>query len=310
MLSAQNEIGTLKKLADFCIENYFKEINLHHPDKYKIWFSEIGKRTLHLMVEWSRVGFVHGVMNTDNMSIVGLSIDYGPFSMLDEFNLNFTPNTTDLPGRRYAFGKQPKIAQWNLWQLANALFPLIEDSDFFEKELENFGDEFWKKHDEMYGRKFGFETFKESDIDFFTTAQQLMQDLSIDYTLFFNGLATFLKTDHLENSFQPSFYIKPSKEDEKRFSEFLIDYKKRISENRISIDQSIEIMEQNNPKFILRNYLLYQCINELEQGKKETFQKILKALQNPYRETYPEFSQKRPDEYNDVAGCSTLSCSS
>lgn len=132
LLAAQNEIGTLQELADFTLENYFPQINLDHEEKYLLLFKEIAERTADLMVEWYRVGFVHGVMNTDNMSILGLSIDYGPFSFLDEYDLNFTPNTTDLPGRRYAFGNQGKIAQWNLWQLANALYPLIKD----EKKLE------------------------------------------------------------------------------------------------------------------------------------------------------------------------------
>src|SRR5690606_30464965 len=114
-------------------------------------------KTAALMSEWFRVGFVHGVMNTDNMSLVGLTIDYGPFSMLDSYDLNFTPNTTDLPGRRYAFGKQAQISQWNLWQLANALFPLIEDADFLEKMMNEYSDNFWQEHDCMMASKFGFE---------------------------------------------------------------------------------------------------------------------------------------------------------
>ena len=123
LLSAQKETDTLKKLTDFTIENYFPEIDSKSPAKYAEFFAEVSNRTSDLIVEWYRVGFVHGVMNTDNMSVLGLTIDYGPFSFLDEYSLNFTSNTTDLPGRRYAFGNQAKIAQWNLWQLANALFP-------------------------------------------------------------------------------------------------------------------------------------------------------------------------------------------
>ena len=114
LISAQNDIETLRKLADFAIENYFPEIKSEGPEKYAEFFENIALRTAELMVEWYRVGFVHGVMNTDNMSVLGLTIDYGPFSFLDEYNLSFTPNTTDLPGRRYAFGSQAKMAQWNL----------------------------------------------------------------------------------------------------------------------------------------------------------------------------------------------------
>jgi len=110
-ISAQKEIKTLTELTDFTIKNYFKNITSQGEQKYKDFFSEVCTKTAGLIVEWFRVGFVHGVMNTDNMSILGLTIDYGPYSMMDEYDLNFTPNTTDLPGRRYAFGKQGQISQ-------------------------------------------------------------------------------------------------------------------------------------------------------------------------------------------------------
>src|SRR5690606_25380791 len=99
------------------------------PDKehYLAWFDEVCQRTCRLMVEWARVGFVHGVMNTDNMSILGLTIDYGPYGWLDNYDPEWTPNTTDAQGRRYRFGQQARIALWNLVQLANAIYPLVED---------------------------------------------------------------------------------------------------------------------------------------------------------------------------------------
>ena len=153
------------------------------------------------MVEWYRVGFVHGVMNTDNMSVLGLTIDYGPFSFLDEYSLNFTSNTTDLPGRRYAFGNQAKIAQWNLWQLANALFPLIKNEKKLEKTLNDFNEIFWKKHDEVMAKKFGFNEVLEGDDQLFTDAQKLLEDLNLDYTLFFNRLEKLVTTSDLKELF-------------------------------------------------------------------------------------------------------------
>ena len=106
-------------------------------------------------------------MNTDNMSILGLTIDYGPFSMLDEYSLNFTPNTTDLPGRRYAFGKQANIAHWNLFQLANAIFPVINDHEGLEEILNDFSKYFWTEYDKMMAEKLGLDAVKESDRYFF-----------------------------------------------------------------------------------------------------------------------------------------------
>lgn len=136
ILAARQEISNLKKLVDWTIEKFYPHIkDQNHENKIILWFKEIVERTADLIVEWLRVGFVHGVMNTDNMSILGLTIDYGPFSFLDDYDINFTPNTTDLPGRRYAFGKQASIGYWNLGCLASALAPLFPDTKKLTKPL-------------------------------------------------------------------------------------------------------------------------------------------------------------------------------
>lgn len=310
LISSQQEIETLRKLTDFTIQNYFPEINVESPNKYALLFQTISERTADLMVEWYRVGFVHGVMNTDNMSVLGLTIDYGPFSFLDEYALNFTPNTTDLPGRRYAFGNQGKIAQWNLWQLANTLFPLIKDEKILEKILNDFTEMFWTKHDAMMAKKFGFDRVLESDGRFFTDAQQIMEDLKIDYTLFFNKLENADENSDLKHLFAEVFYEHVSEENFLRFENFIKIYLERLDKNTISRAESLALMQKSNPKFILRNYILFECINEVNEGKKDLLNKILTALENPYKELYPEFSKKRPSMYNGQSGCSTLSCSS
>jgi uncharacterized protein YdiU (UPF0061 family) len=310
LLSAQGETQTLQQLTDFAIENYFPEIDLDSPDKYAEFFKNVSERTADMIVDWFRVGFVHGVMNTDNMSILGLTIDYGPFSFLDEYDLNFTPNTTDLPGRRYAFGNQAKIAQWNLWHLANALFSLIKDESKLENILNDFNTNFWLKHDQMMAKKFGFDEVREGDDDIFTTAQQLMQDLKIDYTLFFNQLETYSENSDFKVHFKDVFYSRMTETQLEQLKEFLVLYQNRLTKNTISKTDSLKLMKANNPKFILRNYLLFECINELNDGKKELLNKLTIALENPYEEICPEFSVKRPIEYDGQTGCSTLSCSS
>lgn len=310
LISAQGETQTLQQLTDFAIENYFPEIDHKSPEKYAELFQVIAEKTAEMIVEWFRVGFVHGVMNTDNMSILGLTIDYGPFSFLDEYDLNFTPNTTDLPGRRYAFGNQAKIAQWNLWQLANALFPLIKEEAKLETILNNFNTIFWEKHDEMMARKFGFDKVMEGDGEFFTNTQQLMQDLEIDYTLFFKQLETYSENSDFKIHFKEVFYSRTTEAQFEKLQQFLSLYQSRLAKNTISKTDSLNLMKATNPKFILRNYLLFECINELNEGKKELLNKLLIALENPYEEIYPEFSVKRPNEYDGQTGCSTLSCSS
>jgi len=312
LLSAQREYTLLQQLADFTIEHYFPEITSAGTDKYKDFFKRISERTADLMVEWLRVGFVHGVMNTDNMSVLGLTIDYGPYSMLDEYDLNFTPNTTDLPGRRYAFGQQGQIAQWNLWQLANALFPLINDEKFLEDALNGYGDYFWATHDRMLCKKFGFDTLMEGDDEFFTNWQGLMHELQLDYTLFFSRLENIGgdSVTATQEAFESVSYTMLNEEKLSKLNHFLRAYQERFSKNTISRTESISMMKSVNPKFILRNYLLYECIEEINQGKTDLLEKLTIALENPYEERYAELCVKRPSGYDDVSGCSMLSCSS
>ena len=310
LLSARKEHDLLQKLADFTIENYFPEIEVNDEHKYIKWFKIISERTADLIVEWFRVGFVHGVMNTDNMSVLGLSIDFGPFSMMDEYNLSFTSNTTDIPGRRYAFGEQGKMAQWNLWQLANALFPLIKDTEKLQKILDGFSDYFWQKHDKILCRKFGFDELLEEDLNFFVEWQNLMQNLKIDYALFFTKLESFEDELNAREHFAEVFYENLTENQTFQFDAFIKKYQERLQKNNISREESKGLMSQNNPKFILRNYLLFECIEELDNGKKELFNKLLEAIKNPYQEIYPEFSGKRPPKFDDVVGCTSLSCSS
>lgn len=310
LISAQKEIDLLQKLTDFTIENYFPEISSQGNQKYKDFFSTVCTRTADLMVEWFRVGFVHGVMNTDNMSVLGLTIDYGPFSMMDEYNLNFTPNTTDLPGRRYAFGKQGQISQWNLWQLANALFPLIQNEKFLEETLNIYGTYFWEAHDKMLCNKFGFDNLLESDEEFFTNWQNMMQELQLDYTLFFNLLEKRDQSLDTLSAFETISYTVLNDQKVKTLEEFLTAYDLRLEKNSFSKFDSLKLMQKTNPKFILRNYLLFECIEEINTGKKEMLKKLTRALENPYEEIFPEFSKKRAADYDDISGCSMLSCSS
>ncbi len=310
LLSAQKETETLKKLADFVIQNYFPEITSEGTQKYKDFFESICQKTADLMVDWLRVGFVHGVMNTDNMSILGLTMDYGPFSMMDEFDLNFTSNTTDLPGKRYAFGKQAQISQWNLWQLANSLFPLIQDEKFLEDVLNDYSSYFWEKHDKMLASKFGFDKVLQGDETFFVEAQTMMQELKLDYTLFFTELEKINKNFELMEFLEKVSYLPYSNENGVKLKYFVEKYQSRLARNTISFEETLALMRRNNPKFTLRNYLLFDCIKELEIGKRDLLEKLLKALENPYQEVFPEFSAKRPSKYDGIPGCGMLSCSS
>ena len=310
LLSARKQDDLLKQLADYTIGNFFPEIQSeNNPKKYIDWFQAICDRTLKMIIDWYRVGFVHGVMNTDNMSVLGLTIDYGPYSMMDGYDLEFTPNTTDLPGRRYAFGKQGQIAHWNLATLANAIFSLINDAEVLEKILDDFGKQFWIQHDKMLADKFGFDEVSGEDEKFFTEWQQMMQDLNLDYSIFFQQLEIPV-SDLKPEDFKASFYRNLTGDELKKLSDFIEKYQTRKLKNKISETESLELMSKTNPKFILRNYLLFEAIQDAEYGDYEMFFKLKKALENPYKNLYPEFNQKRPSKYDNQTGSSQLSCSS
>ncbi len=137
ILSARGDHALLKKLADYVLVHHFPELGTPVAATYERWFAEICRRTAIMVAHWMRVGFIHGVMNTDNMSILGLTLDYGPYGWLDHYEPGFTPNTTDAAGKRYCYGNQPGVAEWNLLQLARALLPLVGEPTPLEGGLEH-----------------------------------------------------------------------------------------------------------------------------------------------------------------------------
>lgn len=312
ILAARKEIDHLRQLTDWTIERFYPHIK--GEDKVIVWFREVVERTASLIVEWLRVGFVHGVMNTDNMSILGLTIDYGPYSFLDDYDPNFTPNTTDLPGRRYAYGKQASIALWNLSCLAGAIAPLFDSEVQLRHELERYEEFFWNQYYEMMGRKMGLDEVRNEDLNLIIRLDKTLAEIKPDLTIFYQLLIDlpldFHNTEDIENHFRESFYnpLKPG-ESESLYN-VIKPYSDRIKTNSIPRQESQKIMRENNPRFILRNYLLYQSIAELEEGDNKLFLKLQEAMKAPYSKTHDEFFTKRPEWAAKTAGCSMLSCSS
>lgn len=309
LLSAQGRNDLLKQLLDSLI-NEPKEKRDSKDDIYLNWFQQVCEKTASLVVHWYRVGFTHGVLNTDNMSALGLTIDYGPFSMLDEYSMTFTPNTTDLPGRRYAFGNQARMVQWNLWQLANAIAPIIEDQVGLQSAVDQFSQIFWTQYDAMMSSKLGWGSQLDEDSQLIDQWQELMQKLEIDYTLFFVCLEEYKETSQNIEVFEKAFYRRLSSNDRKEFEDFLQRYNERSTLDQLSTQESIQLMQQTNPKFILRNYLLLDCIEEIESGDYNLFERLKQAVQRPYERVEADLMQKRPDGYEGRFGSSMLSCSS
>jgi serine/tyrosine/threonine adenylyltransferase len=312
ILAARKELLNLKKLAHWSIDRYFPHIQ--GEDRVLEWFREVVDRTAGLMVEWQRVGFVHGVMNTDNMSILGLTIDYGPYSFLDDYDPQFTPNTTDLPGRRYAFGQQPSIAYWNLGCLASALAPLFPDTAPLVAALETYETKYSQKHLAMMGNKLGLDQVTQEDKKLIARLEQMLALVKPDMTIFYQLLGDLPldleQEQEIISHFGDSFYQEPEEAERKNFIHVIKAYADRIRKNTGSREESVNRMRETNPRFILRNYLLHQAIEELEKGENQLFLQLQEAIKQPYSQKGDTFFTKRPAWATQMAGCSMLSCSS
>lgn len=290
--AANNEVDELKKLIDFTLENFYPEKSINE------FFLDVVNKTAFLVTEWYRVGFVHGVMNTDNMSILGLTIDYGPYGWLDVFDPDWTPNTTDFGQRRYRFMNQHNIAFWNLARLADAL----EVSGVnLKKEIERFPDLFKHHFSNMMVKKLGL---KEYDDEFVNLTFNLLVDLKADMTLFYRYLMLNLQGQKL--AWQECFYETLSSESEKRIEDWYSDWSNKVSDN------ALEVMAKANPVFIPRNYIVQEALDGLEKGDDSILRQIERAMVKPYSwdEDTRQFFKKRPDWAATRPGCSTLSCSS
>lgn len=312
ILAARRETAQLQQLVNWTIDRFYPHIE--GENRILDWYKEVVERSASMIVEWFRVGFVHGVMNTDNMSILGLTIDYGPFSFLDDYDPNFTPNTTDLPGRRYAFGHQHTIAYWNLGCLASALAPLFDQTEELVAVLEGFQEVYFHKYYQMMGNKLGFDTVKEEDKKLIDNLEECLSLVKPDMTIFYQLLITIdtgsAGTINALKHFNSCFYQIPDQPALDQLERTIHAYQQRLNNNKISKEESKGLMRANNPRFILRNYLLHQAISEMESGNDELFQKLNNAMKTPYSDEHDEFFTLRPDWAINQPGSSTLSCSS
>lgn len=314
--AARDDIQLLKRLVDFSIKENFPHLGEPNKDVYLKWFGEICQSTCDLVIEWMRVGFVHGVMNTDNMSIIGETIDYGPYGWTDNFDLSWTPNTTDSQHRRYCFGAQPEIAQWNLLQLANAIYPLVEEAEPFNHLLNNFARQYSQGWSTMMQKKLGLDQLMfETDDELFVALEKLMTEGNIDMTIFYRCLSSFTGTENDPRAlFLESFYNVEELSNEFWFQleQWLESYSKRLLHNQSTHEERKIRMNTVNPKYVLRNYLAQQAIEKAESGDYSMIKELQQVLLSPYCEQpeFEDYAKKRPDWALRKAGCSKLSCSS
>ena len=286
----------LKALADYAIEESYPHL-LIEENRYLLLFTEVMGKTARLMAQWQSVGFNHGVMNTDNMSIAGLTIDYGPYAFLDDYDSNYICNHTDRNGR-YSFGNQPRIAEWNLKALMLALSPLVEQEKL-EGVLKHYGRLYSQHFLYLMGAKLGLENIVEKDFEHIKHMLGTLQHLSVDYTLFFRTLSRY---DGDQTSLlKLGMFHNP-------MNEWLDDYDKRLEQNSISTPDRHQKILKVNPKYVLKNYMLQEAIDLAGQGDFSLVEELFKIAQNPYDEhpTHEKWAEVTPDKFKNKK----LSCSS
>jgi len=324
IFASRGEIDVLKQLVDYTIRTDFPHLGEPSTEVYLEWFEEVCQRTLTMILHWERVGFVHGVMNTDNMSILGLTIDYGPYGWLEDYDPNWTPNTTDASGRRYRFGNQTQIAMWNLGQFAQALLPLISDAKPLQQILDNYPKDYASGWNSMMVQKLGFKQFEaETDSDLIEELLAVLQLTETDMTIFFRNLALLKVDSQSLNKKSDTDLIAPlldayyvpdelNTEKNKRIGNWLRQYLKRVAKDGLTYEERSSSMNAINPKYVLRNYLAQLAIDQSEQGDHSMVNELLELLRNPYDEQpgKEKFAKKRPEWARHKPGCSMLSCSS
>ncbi len=284
--------GALQTLVDYVVDRHFPQWKGLNGRTAKL-LSEAVNRTAKLIAQWQAIGWCHGVMNTDNMSILGHTIDYGPFGFLDGFDAGHVCNHSDWYGR-YAYNRQPDIGYWNCAALAQALLPLLEGKEQAETILKQYPQTFACKYSELIRARFGLLTAEEDDNELINELFELMQKERTDYTILFRSLTQPDTRD---------LFI-----DRDRFSAWNDKYRERLERESRTVDEVCRTMQGINPRYILRNHLLQIAINKAEAGDYSEVNRLLQIISQPFsrqpaNESYAGFPP-------DWAASLEISCSS
>ncbi len=317
ILAARKNIDTLQTLTDYTITHFYPEIKSEGKQKYLDFLTHVRNNTIEMIVHWQRVGFVHGVMNTDNMSILGLTIDYGPYGWLEGFDYEWTPNTTDAQHKRYRFGNQPYIGMWNLYKLANALYDLIGDAEPLQGILDKYEAIYLNKYIKMMHQKLGIQTPTEASKKMISELERVLQLTETDYTIFFRKLSYVSKNDTpaiLFEKVKDAFYTIEKLQGDvlNTWTAWFTSYLFILNSEPIDDSSRMQAMNLVNPKYVLRNYMAQLAIEEANNENYTRISELYELLKKPYDEQVENerWFAKRPEWARNKIGCSMLSCSS
>ncbi|EIL98122.1 YdiU family protein [Rhodanobacter sp. 115] len=312
--ASRNDVPLLRSLVEFTLRRDFPHLTGQGESLHADWFGEVCARTAQLVAQWMRVGFVHGVMNTDNMSITGLTLDYGPYGWVDNFDPDWTPNTTDAQRRRYRYGQQPDVAWWNLSRLAGALAPLFGDIAPLQAGLDRYAAVYAEADRANMADKLGLAECREDDVALMQSLHGLLRQAEVDMTLWFRALGDLdANAPMLTSALRDAFYDEAKlRANEAAFGDWLQRYAARLADDPLTSGQRRNRMRAANPRYVLRNYLAQQAIDRASQGDHAGISELLEVMRHPYDDQpgHEAYAQKRPDWARHKPGCSMLSCSS
>ncbi|MCW9051310.1 MAG: YdiU family protein [Motiliproteus sp.] len=294
----QGQHPQVRALAEHCIEQHFPHL-VDESDRFGLWFDEVVRTTAQMVAHWQAVGFCHGVMNTDNFSILGITFDYGPFGFMERYDPGHVCNHSDHEGR-YAFDQQPRMAFWNCLCLGQALTPLI-DRDRLEQGLTLFEPKLQAHYLKLLRAKLGLEQDLKQDSNLITALLALLAGENLDYTRFFRGLSNLEKD-------KPANHWIYQQANAQTVDEWLDQYRQRLADEDSDCRRRQLLMKQHNPKYVLRNYLAQTAIEKAEAGDYTEIEQLLTLLHSPFDEhpTLEQYAQLAPDS---ACGLS-VSCSS
>ena len=278
-------ISTLKKLADYTINRHFKKCSAT-DNPYLCFFKKVIDKQAKLIAKWQSVGFIHGVMNTDNVSISGQTIDYGPCAFMNSYDPKTVFSSIDRHGR-YAYSNQAKIAHWNLEVLGKSILPLIDKNESrakieVNKALKNFNIKYKAYYENIFTNKIGIKNHRPDDINLVNELLEIMQKNQLDFTNTFNSL-------DIKKDFENSILSKWSKK-----------WKSRLNENQMSNSEINDLLTKSNPQIIPRNYIVEKILKSSENKNYKPLKEFLKTLRNPYAKNIDKKYKKPPTEKQEV----------
>ncbi|MGL5603082.1 MAG: protein adenylyltransferase SelO, partial [Silvania sp.] len=281
----RREPDKVRQLADFVINHHWPQWK-DDADKYLLWFRDVVARTASLMACWQTVGFAHGVMNTDNMSILGLTIDYGPYGFLDDYQPGFICNHSDYQGR-YSFDNQPSVGLWNLQRLAQSLSPFI-DVEALNDALDSYQEVLLQQFGKLMRRKLGLMTQQKGDNDILNALFALMAREGSDFTRTFRMLGQ--TEQHSAASPLRDEFI-----DRQAFDDWFARYRARLAQENVADDVRQAQMNAVNPAMVLRNWLAQRAIDRAENGDYAELHRLHEVLRTPFVERDDDYVSRPPD---------------